>query len=740
MAVPTFVRSLGSAIAAAAAQDVLTLANAVPVGDTILLVTQGSSTVAVAATPVSDTQGNTWVTDFTGTGTGNTTIIVYSCRVTTALGVGDQITFSKNASDALSIGALHVSGRVGVVDKVIGNAGVSVTSSTSTSGTTAAADEFVLGIGEWTTTGGVTVALTTGYTDIFGTVNNATGSMIAGYKTAAAVSGGTTQSVTATATGGTPTRIASAVLTYRGQTRRYVDYTKADNTLSGLSWANAKKDIASAGALAGDLVTVAKSADPTAMTGTLAFVDNSASISTTADQSLVAVAKSMIGAATDGSKGWWEVSAVTSTTITLVTAYAGTTETVTGYKLGVNDAGSPAAGTTVVAGSGTAGTAQDHVTVVGGYNTGTDTRDGYTHYWVSGATKNGVVTITNSFNDWSYIGSWRTANGWTCTTANTTCDHVQAGATSAVAFNGVGGNNSTLTNFVATGAGTNGASMVSGTSNIVCTNGTVLHPGGAGFIVGGANNLSFVLTNVTINRSTTGGLTPSGVGRFVNWTIKNSGTNGVVNGGTQGFFQFANCTFGSGNASGDLAGTMTGQQFYYSCLFTSSTVIATTSTGPDVVMDRYQQTQGSYRRYVAGLGIVLTNTANSRSGTAMELQFSNAAPVAGTQDGYLEQVFPIPGQAGVARTVNVWVAKSSAWNGDSGASPPSAFGSTAGQLRVGLRWNGDWVSGAPDTTKPTTSYVQRQYSYTPSEDGTLELVVQAGGNAGSIYLDDVAWQ
>jgi len=174
-------------------------------------------------------------------------------------------------------------------------------------------------------------------------------------------------------------------------TINYCDYTLGNDTTGGGSAGNPYKTIdkASTGLGGGDEVRCAKGAAPTSLTGTLTWTDASATISTSDDLTGELAAMDFIGKNTAG-ETWWEISSLDASSITLVKAYVGTTEGVASYKLGVIDTGTAAGTTTNIQRNyGSGASVASRLLISGGWNLTTETQDGETWFWQSGANKYG---------------------------------------------------------------------------------------------------------------------------------------------------------------------------------------------------------------------------------------------------------------------------------------------------------------------------------------------------------------
>lgn len=495
----------------------------------------------------------------------------------------------------------------------------------------------------------------------------------------------------------------------------YVDYGTGNNGNAGTSWGTAKKDISAITPANGDTIKVAKSPDPTALSGTLAWVDGSATVNTSVDLTGVLSAKDMVGKNSNGSDGWWEISSITSSAITLVSVYAGTTATATSYKLGVFDVGSPVSSSTNIQAVPSVNVnAYDAIAISGGWNTGTDLIDGYTHYWVSGATKNGRFSVANNGYTISRIGMHRCATGFNVTGSYNKYQTVWASNTNSqglsfqASMNEISG--MTLVGCVISINATN-------LGGIVCNNVRSLSAAGAINLANGP--VSAVVSNCTIIRGGSAGVSFSGSasdGLIKSCTIRNC-TLGVLLDNAR--TMVVNCTMSS-NTTADVSGT---EGRIVNCALNSTTKFNTTVL--DIRVDHHQQVVGDHRT-VRLSGIMLTNTADARGGTGkcMEMQPNDGAV---RQSRFLEQRFAIPLTNPDLRSFSAYLKKNVGWNGS--------------KAYFGIQVRGEWIAGDPQEISGslTTSYVQFTDSYTATADEVAELVIQVDGNAGSVFVDDVTW-
>lgn len=186
----------------------------------------------------------------------------------------------------------------------------------------------------------------------------------------------------------------------------YVDRENGDDSTGDGSYSNPYLRIRKAddGLSGGDEIRVAKTTITT-LSGTLAFVEGSDSVTTSADQTSVVSAGDMISKNTAG-EGWWIVESVASGAITLDRRYYGADATTTGYHMAVATA---RAETLATDGTSTA----SRIKCTGGWDLSTQTQDGLTSIYAgsaSGLTGNSdyaeishFVVTTGLSTTWSTI-------------------------------------------------------------------------------------------------------------------------------------------------------------------------------------------------------------------------------------------------------------------------------------------------------------------------------------------------
>jgi hypothetical protein len=187
-------------------------------------------------------------------------------------------------------------------------------------------------------------------------------------------------------------------------TVNYCDFVAGDDSAGDGSAANPFKTItkASEGLMGGDEVRCAKSPAPSALSGTLTWTNGSASVTTSADLTAVLAAKDFIRKTSLNAGDydiWWEISGVTSTTITLVQAFRGYSESCASQRLGTTDTGVATSGQNVQLVSSSGDDTATPIEISGGWDLSTETQDGETWFRQTGSTKygNGLNASGNDF-------------------------------------------------------------------------------------------------------------------------------------------------------------------------------------------------------------------------------------------------------------------------------------------------------------------------------------------------------
>lgn len=724
MPTPNFTRVIGSIDTAGATVASLTYtlpAGGGTTGNAILVATlrPGAGTVSV-----SDSKGNTYTNDGTRLNV-NVGAAINSAPALTPLVEGDTITVTlPSAFNNWGFVVLEQSNSHGK-DVSSTNVGTS-TAAGSGSMTTTFAEDIIIDAIAWVGATTDFSAVGAGFTQA--TLFNAgTNSMVIQYRTVTA-----TGAYTGPATLGSSREWTGTMVAYHGDVVRYVDPNRPDDTGDGLSWATAKKNLSAVTPLLpGDQIRIAKSADPTALTGTLTWNNNSTTVTTSANLTATLAAGNLIGPASDGSQGWWEIASITSTTITLVAKYFGTTQTIASFRLNGFDAGAPAtASTAIQTAPAVAGTAASPIRIIGGYDTTSNTRTGFTDLIVSGATKTGYGWVVGAnWQQFSYLGCHKADRAFNLGSPNSnlTFSNCRGAALNTQGFAHGSGQNVLYDNcIVATCASTGIAAL----DYCTITNSKVLGPGGTGITYGAyalVDNCS-----VQGHASAQVGFVSNTGGRP--YTLSNSSCTNPASGGTGQYGLRVAGTDGrgsvynftsSGQSGADVHHNATAdavETYFFNCNLASTTPVS--RVAGILRFDRWQQAAGVYRSYLPN-GNIFSNTAQARADTAVELQptFGLVPGSAPHPNQFLELRYPIPAQASTARSVSFYV-RDLNWAGN--------------VFRYGIRIQGNFVVG-PTTYIPGATYVQRTVNYTPTEDAVMELVCQCDGSSGSILIDDVAW-
>ena len=158
----------------------------------------------------------------------------------------------------------------------------------------------------------------------------------------------------------------------------YCSWVTGDDTAGTGTAANPYKTItkASTSRTAGDEVRVAKSPDPTALTGTTAWTLNGTTVTGTGTLFKTELAIGDFISAPDG--GWYEVITLTSdTSATLYKKYPSATASGhSSQKLGVTDTGAAASSSTQVQVVSKSGTSSANLKISGGWDLTTETQTG----------------------------------------------------------------------------------------------------------------------------------------------------------------------------------------------------------------------------------------------------------------------------------------------------------------------------------------------------------------------------
>ena len=479
----------------------------------------------------------------------------------------------------------------------------------------------------------------------------------------------------------------------------YCDYLSGNDSTGNGSAGNPYKTInkASTGLSGGDEVRCAKSAAPSGLGGTLTFTNNSTSVATSVDMTGSLAAKDFVGLNTAG-ETWWEISSITSTTITLTSKYSGTGGTGTGYKLGVTDTGAAAGSSTVVQQVSASGSSGNLLKISGGWNlAGTPTQDGQTWFWQSGTTKSGYGLQLSSK---SYI-------------------ELDFGRVGFLRYNRAiylsGSNNNTITSATCNSS-TNGI-YLSGSNNNTITSATCNSSSSGIYIYGSNNN---TITSATCNSNSYGIYIYSSNNNTITSATCNSSTNGIYLGSSNNN-TITSATCNSSYGIYIIGGSSCACWNYAhdeSTWSNAGRVDGWVGNKQKIVSIAESESGGAARNrvYFYG-GYTQDNTAEADGGSGKCIQFN---PKSATY--WIEQDFNVPVTSGVARTVSIKMKDDASFDGT---------------VELELWYLGVCIVGPTEKTM-TTSYAAQEMTASSGQitaDGVLTLKVKVYGTAGAVYAD-----
>ena len=162
----------------------------------------------------------------------------------------------------------------------------------------------------------------------------------------------------------------------------YCDWTYGDDANGTGAWDAPYKTItrATTGLGGGDEVRVAKSPDPTALTGTVTFTQDSTAVTGVGTAFTTELVIGDFIKAPDGQ--YYEVITLTSATAAVLKAkYPSATQSgYSSYKLGVTDTGAAAASTTAIQTVSASGSSSANLVISGGWDLSTQTQTGQTYF------------------------------------------------------------------------------------------------------------------------------------------------------------------------------------------------------------------------------------------------------------------------------------------------------------------------------------------------------------------------
>ena len=483
-------------------------------------------------------------------------------------------------------------------------------------------------------------------------------------------------------------------------TINYCDYTNGNDSTGDGSAGNPYKTIdkASTGLTGGDEVRCAKSAAPSALNGTLAWVDGSASITTSADLTAVLATKDFVGKDTAG-ETWWEISSLTSTIITLAVIYRGTTATMASKKLGITDTGTaPSSSAYIQQVLASGASIASRLKTSGGWDLGTEIQDGETWFLQSGTLRYGYGLLLNSrsYIEISALGFLRYRYG--------------------AAY--VGSVGSLATNLTCNGCGWDGIYGL-GAIKLSITNCNCHANGDEGlwlekclFIE--ADSLKCYSNSYGVYLMLSHNLT------FRDLTI-NGGYGIYIDTRLSCLINLISPVFK--NLSTGILARGTSQYIVVNYLGTN---VATdvlvypndTFSEEPVCQCQHFNIEGDNRCYYEH-GMTYRDVVEARSGACLKFDPSDASY-------YIMQKFYCKAEDATARTIKIYMKDDADFNGD---------------VQAALYFLGKKITGWTEWTM-TTSYVEQSIiaaAEDVTEDGILELRIKVRGTTGNVYADDFSY-
>jgi len=465
-------------------------------------------------------------------------------------------------------------------------------------------------------------------------------------------------------------------------TIKYCDYALGNDTTGDGSAANPYKTIdkASLGLAGGDEVRCAKSPDSSDLPGTLTWTNNSSSVATSQDLTGVLAARNFIRKTTLQSGDydiWWEISSINATTITLVQQFRGYTESCSSKKLGTTDTGAATSGQNVQSISSSGSSRSSQIKVSGGWNLATETQDGETWFWQSGASKYGTGMNPNSKNyiklskcnflRYNYDLYLYSEAGWTVEY----CQVLSAGSVpfySSVYMADLVVSHLTSNGTIRLGYGVSWSIIA---EDILCVNGTI-------YLYGFTKTI--VANNATI------------------WANTGSITQGIS------------------GASNTLNLFIPSKLYNVSGVSTIA-VQSGSIMGPWYATLKYIDGMADERAYQL-YGYARKDTADARSGACVNIIPNNASKP-------FEQILRLAAAASTAKTVGIYMKKNASFNGT---------------VQAALMFKGKFLVDFATWTM-TTSYQQftlTAQAVDIDESGVLELWIRVTGTVGSVFADDLS--
>ena len=478
---------------------------------------------------------------------------------------------------------------------------------------------------------------------------------------------------------------------------------------------------------AGDEVRVAKSPDPTALTGTTAWTLNGTTVTGT---STLFTSELVIGdfiSAPDGQ--WYEVITITSdTSATLYKKYPSATASGhSSQKLGVTDTGAAAASTTAIQTVSSSGNSSAFLYISGGWDLSTETQTGQTYFRQMHGTFNnrygyGLYMTGKSYTNISRLHFLRYNYGIYYTSSNNnTCTSPTCNSNANHGISYSSSNNNTCTSPTCNSNGSYGIYYYSSNNN-TCTSPTCNSNSHGIYYYTSSNN---TCTSPTCNSN--------GIGiYYYSSSNNNTCTSPTCNSNSYGIYYFFgsnNFIYGTLSTTGNATGAISSNTGY-NFIEEASIAESTKATGFTNYADGrvYINDMGGQSYIYTDNGNIVSQNATA-GGTGREWKFS---PTNAIRDSSYPLWLPMARFA-VASSGQVTI---TAYFKKSGTGVAGALRCRYGQVA----WSdaaSDIVVNCPDNTNRNQVTLQ----FTPTEAGVVEVEALAwyvSSTSQTVIVDDIA--
>jgi parallel beta-helix repeat protein len=489
---------------------------------------------------------------------------------------------------------------------------------------------------------------------------------------------------------------------------KYCSWETGDDTTGDGSAANPYKTItkASTSRTAGDEVRVAKSPDPTALTGTTAWTLNGTTVTGTGTLFTTELAIGDFISAPDGN--WYEVITITSnTSATLYKKYPSASASGhSSQKLGVTDTGAAAATTTQVQVVNSSGNSSAFLYISGGWDLSTETQTGQTWF----------RQMHGTFNNRYGYGLYMTGKSYT------NLDKLNFLRYNYGIYYYTSSNN-TITSATCNSNNNYGIYYGTSSSNNTITSATCNSNGSHGIAYNSSNN---TITSATCNSNSQHGI------YYSSGCSNNTITSATCNlNGSYGIYytSSSNNTIYALSTTGNTAGAIYADNANNICH--SATIAESTKVAMGT---NYYANTRQYINNLGGYSYVYSNyaTANSQAatagGTGKEWKLAITGAARGTIYPFYIPIARVAVASSGKVTVKVYFKKS-------GTGIAGALRCRYGQIT--------WSDAAQDITVTCpndTSRNQVTLEFTPTEAGVVEIEAGAwyvSSTSQTVIVDDI---